>query len=130
MKFSAVLLSASLAAGLGSCERAHAQVVFNPQGMTVTPVNGGTGTIVSVPLPGGAGLAVSVATGSAALPLENIAGTTGARRLSLGDDSSANVPLGFAFPFYGQNFTNSWMYSNGLVSFTTGNIPGAGCCGG
>ena len=130
MKFAAVLLSAILAAGLGSCERAQAQVVFNPQGMTVTPVNGGTGTIVSVPLPGGAGLAVSVATGSAALPLENIAGTTGARQLRLGDDSSANVPLGFTFPFYGQNFTNSWMYSNGLVSFSNGNVPGAGCCGG
>ena len=130
MKFAAVLLSAILAAGLGSCERAHAQVVFNPQGMTVTPVNGGTGTIVSVPLPGGAGLAVSVATGSAALPLENIAGTAGATHLRLGDDSGANVPLGFTFPFYGQNFTNSWMYSNGLVSYSNSNVPGAGCCGG
>jgi len=129
MKFVAILITAFAIAGLGHCNKVHAQVVFNPQGMTVTPVNGGTGTIVSVPLPGGAGLAVSVATGSAALPLENIANTAGARQLRLGDDSMANVPLGFTFPFYGQNFTNSWMSSNGFVSYT-GNIGGAGCCGG
>lgn len=130
MKLVALLITAVLVAGLGSCNKVQAQVVFNPQGMTVTPVNNGTGTIVSVPLPGGAGLAVSVATGSAALPLENIAGTAGATHLRLGDDSGANVPLGFTFPFYGQNFTNSWMYSNGLVSYSNANVPGAGCCGG
>jgi len=129
MKFAALLISAVLVAGLGSCERAHAQVTFNPQGMTVTPVNGGTGTIVGVPI-GQSGLTVSVGTGSAALPLQNIAGQAGAQHLQLGDDSSANVPLGFNFPFWGQSFNNSWMYSNGIVSFTTGNIPGAGCCGG
>lgn len=123
-----VIVASILAGLLWNCT-AHAQVVFNPQGMTATPVNGGTGTIVSVPLPGGAGLAVSVATGSAALPLENIAGTAGATLLRLGDDGMGNVPLGFTFPFYGQNFTNSWMSSNGFVSYT-GNIPGAGCCSG
>ena len=129
MKFAAVLLCSILVAGLSNCNKAQAQVVFNPQGMTVTPVNNGTGTIVSVPIPGGSGLAVSVATGSAALPLENIAGTAGATHLQLGDDSMSHVPLGFSFPFYGQNFTSSWMSSNGFVSYT-GNIPGAGCCGG
>ena len=33
------------------------------------------------------------------------------------DDGYANVPLQFAFPYYGQTFTNSWMFSNGIVSF-------------
>jgi hypothetical protein len=97
--------------------------------ITVVPINNGTGTLTSIPIPGGSNLSVTVATGSAALPLENIAGTAGATQLRLGDDSMANVPLGFTFPFYGQNFTNSWMSSNGFVSFS-GNIPGAGCCGG
>ena len=97
---------------------------------TYTSVNGGTGGIVGVPIPNSGGMQVNVATGSAALPLQNIAGTQGAQQLHLGDDSSANVPLGFTFPYWGQNFTNSWMYSNGIVSFSSGNIPGAGCCSG
>jgi hypothetical protein len=33
------------------------------------------------------------------------------------DDSYVHVPLQFGFPFYGQTFTNSWMHSNGVVSF-------------
>lgn len=128
MKFLAVLVTAVLVAGLGSCNKAHAQVTFNGT-YQVTPVNNGTGTIVSIPI-GQSGLSVSVGTGSAALPLDNIAGAAGAQHLYLGDDSSTNVPLGFNFPYWGQSFNNSWMYSNGIVSFTTGNIPGAGCCSG
>jgi len=56
------------------------------------------------------------------------------------DDTYAHVPLPFAFPFYGRNFTNSWMHSNGVVSFLdpmspiegAGYNPGAWayCCGG
>ena len=33
------------------------------------------------------------------------------------DDSYVNVPLQFGFPFYNRVFTNSWMHSNGIVSF-------------
>tara|TARA_B100000427_G_scaffold104232_1_gene86303 strand:+ start:7707 stop:9917 length:2211 start_codon:yes stop_codon:yes gene_type:complete len=33
------------------------------------------------------------------------------------DDCYANVPLGHAFPFYGETFTNSWMMANGVVMF-------------
>lgn len=98
--------------------------------LSVVPVNNGTGTITSIPIPGGSGLYVSVATGSAATPLQNINNDPAAQHLYLGDDSSQNVPLGFTFPYWGQNFTQSWMYSNGIVSFKDGNIPGAGCCGG
>jgi hypothetical protein len=36
---------------------------------------------------------------------------------SFGDDSYVHVPLQFGFPFYGRTFTNSWMHSNGVVSF-------------
>ena len=56
------------------------------------------------------------------------------------DDSYVQVPLQFGFPFYGRVFTNSWMHSNGVVSFLDPAvpIPGAGynpgqwayCCSG
>jgi hypothetical protein len=35
----------------------------------------------------------------------------------ISDDGYANVPLQFGFPFYGQTFNNSWMFSNGIISF-------------
>lgn len=43
----------------------------------------------------------------------------------MGDDGSAHVPLGFSFPFYGQTFTQSWMYDNGVISFKQPGTPGA-----
>lgn len=55
------------------------------------------------------------------------------------DDTYVHVPLQFGFPFYGRTFTNSWMHSNGVVSFLDPAvpIPGVGynpgqwayCCG-
>jgi hypothetical protein len=33
------------------------------------------------------------------------------------DDGYVHVPLQFGFPFYGQVFTNSWMFDNGIVAF-------------
>ena len=36
---------------------------------------------------------------------------------SICDDCYANVPLGHTFPFYGENYTNSWMMANGVVMF-------------
>jgi hypothetical protein len=128
--FAAAILVAGL---LGLCSvKSHAQVNFGTatNQFTYTPVNNGTGGIVGVVIPNGGGTVVNVATGSAALPLQNIANTPGATNLYLGDDSGQNVPLGFTFPYWGQNFTNSWMYSNGIVSFVNGNLPGAGCCSG
>jgi hypothetical protein len=35
----------------------------------------------------------------------------------IGDDGYASVPLQFEFPLYGQTFTNSWMYDNGVIGF-------------
>jgi hypothetical protein len=56
------------------------------------------------------------------------------------DDSYVNVPLQFGFPFYNRVFTNSWMHSNGIVSFfdPIAPIPGSSynpassayCCAG
>ena len=43
----------------------------------------------------------------------------------MGDDGYVNVPLPFVFPFYGQQFNNSWMYDNGVVSFLQPNTQGA-----
>ena len=36
---------------------------------------------------------------------------------TIGDDGYASVPLQFEFPLYGQTFTNSWMYDNGVIGF-------------
>ena len=39
------------------------------------------------------------------------------------------VPLDFTFPFYGQNFTTSFMFSNGVVMFVPPNTNSAyGLC--
>jgi len=43
------------------------------------------------------------------------------------DDTNVHVPLQFGFPFFGRTFTNSWMHSNGVVSFLdpAAPVPGA-----
>ena len=112
MKFFAVILSAFLIAGLSNVQ---AQVSVG--GFTVTPVNDGTGSLVSIPIPGGSGLSVTVGQGSAALPLQNINNLSDSTLLQLGDDGWANVPLPFVFPYWGQPFDKSTMYSNGVVQF-------------
>lgn len=84
--------------------------------------------VVTVPI--GNGLSVTVTTGSATPSLYNINTNTNATNVTMGDDSNVNVPLGFDFPYYGKTFNNSWMYSNGAVSFQGGNVPGGFCCNG
>lgn len=51
---------------------------------------------------------------------------------TFGDDTWVNVPLKFQFPFYGQVFTNSFMFSNGVVGFmSVGQQPwDSFCCSG
>ena len=39
------------------------------------------------------------------------------------DDTYAHVPLQFGFPFYDRTFTNSWMHSNGVISFLDPAVP-------
>lgn len=46
--------------------------------------------------------------------------TTGGRVLALGDDDFEALPLGFAFPFQGQNRTSVFVNSNGNLTFGAG----------
>jgi hypothetical protein len=128
MNLVTLFIAAVLAAGLGTCS-VKAQVLVPGTNLTVTPVNNGTGSIVSIPIPGDSGLSITVGHGSAALPLQNINNMSDSRLVQLGDDWYTNVPLNFQFPYWGQTFNNSWMYSNGVVSFR-GNFPNNGCCHG
>ncbi len=41
-------------------------------------------------------------------------------RLTLGDDDSVEVPLGFAFPFFAQTYTSVYVNSDGNLTFTRG----------
>ena len=43
----------------------------------------------------------------------------------MGDDSYIQVTLPFTFNFYNQQFTESWMYDNGIVSFLQPGTPNA-----
>ncbi len=40
--------------------------------------------------------------------------------LTLGDDSTASVPLGFSFPFFGQSYSTAWVNSDGNITFGNG----------
>ena len=84
--------------------------------------------IVTVPLPNG--LSVTVMTGQSTGQLQDLKNNPLATNVTMGDDSNRSVPLGFDFPFYGKTFNQSWMYSNGGVSFTGANAPGGFCCSG
>jgi hypothetical protein len=53
----------------------------------------------------------------------------GGTELILGDDAvSTSVPLGFSFPFYGTDYTECYVSSNGYLSFTSTTL--SGCCTG
>ncbi len=84
--------------------------------------------IVTLPIPGAPGLSITAGTGVNALPLRDVRNITGATNVTMGDDEVRQIPLGFNFPFWGRTFTDSWMSSNGFVSFQP-NL-GNGCCGG
>ncbi|MFN0276957.1 MAG: GEVED domain-containing protein [Chitinophagales bacterium] len=54
---------------------------------------------------------------------------SGGTELILGDDVvSSSVPLGFTFPFYGTDYTECYVSSNGYLSFTSTTL--SGCCTG
>jgi len=88
--------------------------------------------IVSVPIPGAPGLSVTVGVGANALPLRDIRTNPAAVNITTWDDSWSNVPLGFNFPFFGRNFTDSWAMTNGVVTFQDPAVSGAYglCCEG
>lgn len=70
--------------------------------------------IVTIPIPGSP-LSLNVMANPQ--PLQNIYANPSATAYQLWDDSWANVPLGFDFPFFNRTFNNSTMYSNGAVQF-------------
>ena len=121
-----------LLGSLLSISVAQAQVQIPGTNFTVTPVNGGTGTLTSVAIPGGSGLSVTVGTGSAAIPLQDIKNNANAVNITTSDDGWNNVPLGFDFPFYGRVFNTSWAMTNGVVTFQDPVQSGAYglCCSG
>ena len=88
--------------------------------------------IVTIPIPGAPGLSVTVGTGVNALPLQDIRTNPNAVNITTYDDWYTQVPLGFTFPMYGQNFTNSWAATNGFVTFQDPQASGlwGGCCSG
>ena len=89
--------------------------------------------IVTMQIPGAPpGLTMTVGTGINALPLTDIRTNPNAVNITTWDDWYTNVPLGFNFPFYGQNFTNSWAATNGYVTFVDPQRSGlgGGCCSG
>jgi hypothetical protein len=47
---------------------------------------------------------------------------------NISDDGFARVPLQFPFPLYGRIFTDSYMFSNGVVGF--GSVNNSWCCSG
>lgn len=49
-----------------------------------------------------------------------------AEEYQISDDGYAHVPLDFAFPYMGQTFTDSYMFSNGVVGFV--NPSSSFCC--
>lgn len=83
--------------------------------------------IVTVPLPNG--LSVTVMTGAEVAPLQDLKNNPAATNVTMPDDASVYVPLGFTFPYFGQNFTQSWMFSNGAVNFS-GTSRTNFCCSG
>ena len=88
--------------------------------------------IVTVPIPGTPGLSVTVGTGVNALPLQDIRINPNAVNITTWDDWYNEVPLGFTFPMFGQNFTTSWAATNGYVTFRDPQRSGlgGGCCSG
>jgi hypothetical protein len=106
-----------LLSSLLSISVAQAQLLIPGTNLTVTTVNGGTGSLVSIPIPGDSGLSITVGQGSAALPLQQINNLTDSTLIQLGDDGWRDIPLPFQFPYWGQVFDKSTMYSNGVVQF-------------
>ena len=88
--------------------------------------------IVTIPIPGAPGLSMTVGTGVNALPLQDIRNNPNAVNITTSDDWYTQVPLGFTFPMFGQNFTTSWAATNGFVTFQNPQTSGlwGGCCSG
>lgn len=83
---------------------------------------------VTMPIQGAPGLYVTVGIGNGSLI--DLRNNPSAVNVTMGDDDSRLVPLGFTFPYFNQRFTESWMHSNGVVSFQNPSLTGNFCCTG
>lgn len=83
--------------------------------------------LVTIPIPGAPGLFVTVGNSG---PLAELKNNPAAVNVTMADDDNRLVPLGFSFPYFGQTFNQSWMHSNGVVSFQQPGITGNFCCSG
>ena len=84
--------------------------------------------LTTLPIPGAAGLYVTV--GRPDLPLAELKNNPMAVNVTMADDDNRLIPLGFSFPYFSQTFTQSWMHSNGVVSFQNPTQTGNFCCQG
>ena len=57
-----------------------------------------------------------------AIPYSPVTGSGTSVNLS-DDEMSTSRPIGFTFNFYGQDYTNFYLSSNGLITFTGGQLP-------
>jgi len=86
--------------------------------------------VVTLPIQGAPGLYVTVGVGANSAALADLRTNPAAVNITMGDDDNRNVPLGFSFPYFNQIFTDSWMHSNGVVSFQNPTLTGNFCCSG
>lgn len=75
------------------------------------------------------GIYVTVTTNTSA-PLQEIKNNPAAVQVQLGDDGNVAVPLQFVYNYFGQSYTQSWMHSNGVISFQSPSMTGNFCCSG
>lgn len=86
--------------------------------------------LVTMPIPGAPGLYVTVGIGGNSSSLVDLRNNPAAVNVTMSDDDNRYIPLGFSFPYFNQIFTDSWMHSNGVVSFQNPSLTGNFCCSG
>lgn len=57
-------------------------------------------------------------------------GTDGWSEHNIYDDGNVQIDLPFVFNYYGNQYTTSWMHSNGVISFMSPSSTGSYCCSG
>ncbi|MCA9244475.1 MAG: hypothetical protein KDA32_11000 [Phycisphaerales bacterium] len=93
------------------CDGLSCQILSEPECAAVGGAYAGDNTTCG-------GLVYPTAFENCASPFEDISGSgTLAAFASAGDDRAEEIPIGFAFDFYEEQFTTVWVTSNGLMVF-------------